>query len=241
METEEVMTKTKRRRGCATAAGMLAVLVGAAPLASVHAAEKPKATAHRIPSNADVGKLPEGIGIAPGEPAPDVVCNDVLGNEVHLKNKLTDGPLLLIFYRGGWCPYCNFQIRELTLAYPEFARRGITPIAISVDKIEASVRTQATYNIPFPVLSDSDLSAHEQFRVAHRVDSDQVARLKKFGMDLEAYSGADHHTIAIPSMFLIDKKGIVRWAHAETNHKLRPSPEQVFQAIDAVDIVKETR
>jgi peroxiredoxin len=86
--------------------------------------------------------------------------HDAAGLEVRLSDLMRRGPLLLVFYRGGWCPYCNFQIRELTAAYPEYGKRGVTPVAISVDRVEESAKTLATYSIPFPVLSDPELAAH---------------------------------------------------------------------------------
>jgi peroxiredoxin len=140
----------------------------------------------------------------------------------------------LIFYRGGWCPFCNFQIRELTHAYGELRKRGVMPVAVSVDRTDEATRTSATYEIPFRVLSDPDLQAHEAFKVVHHADDAEVARLKGFGMDIEQYSGRDHHAIAIPSMFVIDKSGMVRWAHAARDYKTRPSPEQLFAALDGL-------
>jgi hypothetical protein len=98
---------------------------------------------------------------------------------------------------------------------------------------EAS-KTNATYSIPFPVLSDSDLSMIEGFHVAMHVDDAQLAKLKSFGVDLEQYSGKGHHTIAIPSLFLIDKKGVVRWAHSDPTYTQRPSTSQILAAIDGV-------
>jgi peroxiredoxin len=141
--------------------------------------------------------------------------------------------VLLVFYRGGWCPYCNFQIHELTAAYPEYQKRGVTPVAISVDKQDEAAKAEATYTIPFPLLSDPDLAAHKAFRVIHQADEAEVAKLKGFGIDLEERSGKTHHAFAVPSLFLIDKGGVVRFAHADPEYKVRPRTKQILAAIDA--------
>ena len=103
-----------------------------------------------------------------------------------------------------------------------------------VDSAEESEKTRARYSIPFPVLSDPELTAHRAFRVIHQADEAEVKRLKGFGMDLERASGKDHHFIAIPSIFLIDEHGVVRWAHADPDYKVRPSIVQILAAIDAL-------
>ena len=180
-----------------------------------------------------LGILAPGTGVAVGQPAPDVHATDLEGNSVRLADFTARGPVLLIFYRGGWCPFCSFQIRELAAAAPEFARRGITPVAVSVDRPEEGVITRAQYALSFPVLSDPDLSFVEGFHVANTVRDAELHRLRGFGIDLEASAARTHHVIAIPSMFLIDQTGIVRWAHSDNDYKTRPSVGQILSALDA--------
>ena len=144
--------------------------------------------------------------------------------------------MLLAFYRGGWCPFCNVEIHSLVEAYPEYQKRGVTPVAVSVDRAEAAAKMQATYAIPFPVLSDSDAKVLEAFHVVRTVEGEELAKMKGFGVDLEHYSGNAQHQIAIPSLFLIDQKGVVRWAHSDPDFKVRPSTAQVLSAIDAAKL-----
>lgn len=190
----------------------------------------------RSPESPQLGTLPPDVGVPPGQRAPDAPLHDASGNAVQLRDLVAKGPVLLVFYRGGWCPYCNFQIRELTTACPALERRGVTPVAVSVDRVEEAQRTKATYTIPFPVLSDPDLIAHRAFRVVHHAEDAEVAKLKGFGLDIERASGRDHHDFAIPSIFVIDRAGVVRWAHADPDYKVRPSTAQLLSAIDALDL-----
>ena len=180
-----------------------------------------------------VGVLPEGIGVPPGSPAPDAEVEFAGGGgTVSLKSLYPDGPVLLVFYRGGWCPFCNYQVHELAQAWPEFKSRGVLPVLVSVDRVDEATKTQASWEIPFPVLSDPTLNAHNAWNVNFAVDDETVKKYARFGIDLEEYSGQTHHTIAVPSMFLIDRDGVVRWAHAELDYRTRPTVDQVLAAID---------
>jgi peroxiredoxin len=208
---------------------------GAASPAATASAATPKATRSvETKSVADdkLGTLPEGVGVAVGSPAPDARLIDSEGKAQNLAELWKKGKVLVVFYRGGWCPFCNFQVRGLTQAFLELQKRGVTPVVISVDQTSEASKTQATYSIPFPVLSDPDLTAHKAFRVVQEVDDATVERYKGMGIDLEKSSGRKHHTIAIPAMFLVDEKGVVRWAHADRDYKIRPTTDQLLGAIE---------
>ncbi len=102
---------------------------------------------------------------------PDVRARDLDGKDVALSSVYAKGPVLLAFYRGGWCPYCNSEIRALTTAYPDYQKRGVTPVAVSVDKPDVEAKLKATYSIPFPVLSDSDATMLGAFQILAAIDA----------------------------------------------------------------------
>jgi len=194
-------------------------------------AELPRTREHANPPDAQLGTLPDGVGIAVGQPAPVVTVRDLEGEELLLSSLWRDRRVLLFFYRGGWCPYCNFQIHQLAEAFSHFDERGVGLAAISVDRVQEATRTSALWEIPFPVLSDQDLAAHDAFRVRNEVDAETLERLRSMGMDLEESAGREHHVIAVPAIFLIDQEGVVRWAHADLDYRTRPSPAQVLGAL----------
>lgn len=194
----------------------------------------PKAPMNVPPSAADaarLGTLPDGIGVAVGKPAPAFELPDIQGKKVTLASL---GPkTLVIFYRGGWCPFCNGQLRELTERAPDFEKLGIKLVAISVDQPDKAATTAAAWTIPFAVLSDSDLTTHTAWNVVWDTSGKEFEMLKGFGLDLEAWSGQKHHKIAIPAVFLVEG-GVVRWAHADTQYKIRPSAEQLLAVLKAL-------
>lgn len=191
---------------------------------------------YAAPAATRLGVLAPGTGIAVGQRVPDVSALDLDGRHVSLAEFYKQGPILLAFYRGGWCPYCNTEIHALTQAYPEYRKRGVTPVALSVDKPEEGAKLKATYVIPFPVLSDSDAKSLDAFHLVKKVGDEEAAKMKSFGVDLEAFSGKPHHEIAIPALFVIDRSGTVLFAHSDPDFKVRPTTAQLLAAIDALKL-----
>jgi len=204
--------------------------------AVVEPQKPPRQFEHKATNEDSLGTLPEGIGLPVGALAPDAQVTSSDGAPISLSSLYAEGPILLVFYRGGWCPFCNFQIRELTEAYGDFRARGVRPVAISVDRIEEAARTDATYEIPFPLLSDPDLSAHNAFHVLNTMDEKTIRRLSLMGLDVESYSGQDHHTVAIPALFVISESGTLLWTHADHDYKTRPTIEQLLGAIESLGL-----
>jgi len=183
-----------------------------------------------------VGVLAPGTGIPVGQSAPNARGVDLKGDSIALASIYEKQPVLLVFYREGWCPYCNREIHALSMAYPEFEKRGVTPVAMSVDLPEAASISQATYTIPFPVLSDTSAESLLSFHVVNPVDAKQLERAKLPGVNVEQNSAQSHHEIAIPALFLIDRTGVVRWAHSDPEFKVRPSTAQILAAIDELHL-----
>ena len=184
-----------------------------------------------VAETAALGTLSGGFGIEAGQAAPDADLRDIDGNPTTLSSLWEDQSLLVVFYRGGWCPFCNAQIRDLTEEYAAFESRNVLPVMISVDAPDAASLVDATYDIPFPVLSDSKLSATNAYNVASDASADYEGMLGR-GTDLEEYSGESHHTISLASAFLIAEGGQLVWSHADPNYRTRPTPTQFLSVID---------
>lgn len=207
------------------AAALLAFTLSALALPKKKATSAPEAA----------GVVAPEIGVTVNTPVPSLSARDLKGEAVSLDQLFAQGPTLLVFYRGGWCPYCNHQMYALSQAAPDFAAAGVKLAAISVDKPDAASLTQASWSIPFPVLSDSELAVHEAFKVVFHVDAETRDKYKGWGIDLEAASGRTDGAIAVPSMFLV-KDGAVAWAHTDPAYKVRPTPEQVLASLKAAGL-----
>lgn len=180
-----------------------------------------------------LGTNENGMGLKAGDKVPAFHSNTYTGDKVSLEDLLDAGPIMVIFYRGGWCPFCNYQVRQVTQAFDQFTQRNVTPVLVSVDQTDGAMLVKDAYDIPFPVLSDSELAAHEAFNAFIEVDNSTYEKYKDYGIDLETWSGLTHHKIAAPAVFLVDKDANVRWSHVALDFKTRPSIEQLLSAIDS--------
>ena len=174
----------------------------------------------------------DGAGLVAGTKVADFTIRNHLGDSVSWASLKENGVLLVVFYRGGWCPYCNRQIRQLTEAWPQFKQRKVMPVLISADSPDAAALASRTYEIPFPVLSDPDLVVHDLFQVTTELSPDLIPKYREYGIDLAEWNGKGHHKYAVASAFLIDKQGTVVWSHSASDYKTRPSVEQLLQVID---------
>jgi peroxiredoxin len=182
-----------------------------------------------------VGTQSEGTGLKLGQTAPDPVLFDTKGAKVKLSSVSAGGATLLVFYRGGWCPPCNYQIHALTGRNPEFARRGVHLVGISVDDPKHAAQTQAEYKTQFPLLSDPDLAAHRAFHVIDHIGGLTTFMLARMGANLEDRSGREHHDVAVPALFLLDRDRVVRWAHTDPDYSTRPSVDQLLAVVDRTE------
>jgi peroxiredoxin len=206
----------------------------AAPAAPTAAPATPRAAdaAPRVPlqeTPADrLGSVPTGFGLAVGSKAPDATLPDVTGQSQRLSALYASGPVFVVFYRGGWCPFCNLQLHRLATAMPQFKQKGLQIAAISVDTPGEEAKTQAKQGVPFPMLSDTDLAVHKAFHVVHVPPDAEAKALADYGIDLEKYSGQRHHSFAVPAIFLIDRTRTIRWQHVDQDYKTRPTPAQML-------------
>ncbi|HEX5054308.1 MAG TPA: peroxiredoxin-like family protein [Planctomycetota bacterium] len=181
-----------------------------------------------------LGTAPAGFGLRVGDQAPDASLPDITGKELSLAALYQQGPTLVIFYRGGWCPFCNLQLHEFSGSQPDFERRGVHIVAISVDRPSEEAKTQAKQGVPFPMLSDSNLVAHRAYKVVHVPGDAERKALANYGIDLAAYSGEHHGSFAVPALFLVDRGGTIRFVHADEDYMTRPSAEQMLAVVDRV-------
>ena len=142
----------------------------------------------------------------------------------------------MIFYRGSWCPFCNLQLHDYAVTKPEFDKRGVQIVAISVDQPSEEAKTQAKQGVPFPMLSDSKLAAHRAYQVVHVPGDAERKALASYHIDLAAYSGESHGDFAVPAIFLVDRDTAVRFVHVDEDYKTRPSAKQPCPDEETTDL-----
>ena len=156
-----------------------------------------------------------------GEQLPDVWVTDAKGKSITLKSFHEKGPAVIVFFRGSWCPICTRHFRDLIKTHPEIVSLGATLVAISPDTAENTQINMAKLKTPFPLLSDSKLSAAKAFGLAFQVDDTTLTKYRGFGIDLEKASGQQHHALPVPAVYIVDRSGKIVFAHSNPDYTRR--------------------
>jgi len=157
-----------------------------------------------------------------GATIPNARLQTVAGDKVGLKNLVKEKPALIIFYRGGWCPYCNSHLGALGSIESKLDDLGFRIIAISPDKPKKLAKGKKEHNLTYMLLSDSSMKAAKKFGLAFRVDDQTFKKYKEeYGIDLEEHSGEDHHLLPVPAAFLVSTSGKILFAHSDPDYKAR--------------------
>lgn len=168
-----------------------------------------------------------------GDAIPDVTVRTEEGKEVRLRALVAEKPTALIFYRGGWCPFCNRHLKELNGIEKDIVREGAQLLAISMDQPEKLKATPDHDQLGYKLLSDSNAAAIKAFGIGFRVDDATVEKYKTYKIDLEAASGEKHHLLPHPAVFVAGTNGVIRFAHVNTDYKVRLEPAKILQAVKA--------
>lgn len=147
-----------------------------------------------------------------------------------MKNALENRPSILIFYRGGWCPYCNLHFGQLKNIEKDLLGFGYTIIAISPDKIENLKETIDKYAIKYKILSDSDMEITRGFGLAYQVDETTFSMYKTHNLDIEKASGKTHHLLPVPAIYIISSAGVVLFNYVNPDYKVRINPDLLLAA-----------
>ncbi len=168
-----------------------------------------------------------------GMKAPDFNVRDVEDNVFEFKAGQQDKPVVLTFFRGGWCPYCNLHLSEMRLAEKQLAEMGFDIWFISIDKPELLLESLADPDIGYMIYSDSSLDATRAYGLAFRVDDELNKRYLSYNIDLEKASGEKHHVLPAPATYIIGSDGIINFAYINPNYKVRLHPDVLLAAAKA--------
>jgi peroxiredoxin len=170
-------------------------------------------------------------GIKVGQKAPGFILNNAFGKPISLNAKLKEGPVVLVFYRGAWCPFCNMHLHVLQESLPELKKYGAQLITITPQTPDKSVEQFKEKGNPFEVLSDLNSNVMKDYNLYFELPADLVEVYKKHGLDVEAYNGTGRAVLPIPGSFVIDTDGIVRAMHADVDYKARMEPSAIVNAL----------
>lgn len=162
--------------------------------------------------------------------APDVPLTHADGSKSRLHDLVAEAPAVLIFYRGGWCPYCNRHLSALGKVEADLRALGYRIHAVSPDRPEKVAEAAEAADFAYTLYSDATAEAATAFGLAFQVDSETYGKLMGYGIDLEIASGQDHHLLPVPAVFIIDQDARIRFRYVNADYKERLSPEALIQA-----------
>jgi len=176
----------------------------------------------------------ESIALKVGDRSPSLSLPDAMGERVHVDRLLEQGPVVAIFYRGGWCPYCNLELRAWQAHLAELNSLGATLVAISPQTPDNSLSTAEKNALAFPVLSDSELAAAHGFGIAFTLPPELVDLYSSVGNNLPELNGNGQWLLPVPATFVIDRSGVIQFAHVEADYRERAEPDDVLAVIRAL-------
>jgi peroxiredoxin len=182
------------------------------------------------PADSTVPAKPTDISpLLTGESIPMLILPDVNGKAFHLNEKIKEQPAILIFYRGGWCPFCNKQLAGIQGIEADLRKLGYQIIAISTDSPRNLAKTLNKQQLAYTLLSDSDLAAAKQFGIAYKGPKNYEQVL------IEGSEGRNvDKLLPVPSVFILDTKGVIQFEYINPDFTQRISPALLQAAAGAI-------
>ncbi len=191
-------------------------------------AERLKAYEEGIEQVKKSGALEKALKV--GDRAPDFELPNALGKPVKLSSLLEHGPVVVTWYRGAWCPYCNIALHGFQKVLPEIKAEGASLVAISPQTPDHTAATVAKDGLGFEVLSDKGNKAAHAFGVAYKIPTVVIDQMKG-RLDLNQYNGDSSNELPLGATYVIDRQGVIRYAFVDGDYRKRAEPSAVVSAL----------
>ncbi len=172
--------------------------------------------------------------IRTGDRVPDFTLADATGQPARLAELLASGPVVLSFFRGGWCPFCNLEFKALNDRLPAIEALGASLVGISPEVPAVSLQTSQPHDLAFTLLCDVGNRLAEQFGLLMTVDEAVRPHYLQWGIDLPAANGDDSYRLPIPATYVIDTSGTVISAHVDKDYTRRMEPDAIIEALESI-------
>lgn len=170
--------------------------------------------------------------LGPGEHAPGFALRDPAGRTVRLTDRLARGPVILTFYRGGWCPYCNLELRAYQRLLPEIVLAGASLLAVSPQTPDESLSTAEKNGLAFDVLSDRGSLVAEAYGLAFELPEQLKDLYTEFGHALPAINGTQDWRLPMPGTFVIGRDQRIILSSASVDYRTRLEPTEALAALE---------
>jgi len=177
------------------------------------------------------GGQPPGVAV-PGSALPDGELLDVGGQPTTLAQNLGGKPAVIVFYRGGWCPYCNITLRTYQAQLvPALAERGIGLVAIGPEAPDGAQTTKESKQLTFPVLSDPGNQIAAQLGILTAPSDGARAAQLQLGLDLTQVNADQTSALPMPAVVIADADGVIRWIDVHPDYTTMAEPGQILRVV----------
>ncbi len=166
-----------------------------------------------------------------GDVLKDATLVDVSNNQVNIHSFLEEGPLVVSFYRGGWCPYCNVELKALQDVLPQIKKLGANLIAITPETPDNSLTTSEKNELSFAVLSDIDNKYAKQLGLVFQMPEDLREVYHKFDIDVPKHNQNDDYELPLPATYVVNKQGEIIVSFLPEDYTERLDPEAIIEAL----------
>lgn len=165
-----------------------------------------------------------------GDEAPGFALNNASGEQVTLESYLEKGPVVLMWYRGGWCPYCNITLSAMQNRLTDIQDAGGQLIALTPEVPDSSLSTKEKNELQFEVLSDIDNEVAKKYGIVFKLN-DKVAEYYNNGFGLQKYNGNENNELPLAATYVIDKNGVIRYTFLDADYTKRAEPDTVINVL----------
>lgn len=166
-----------------------------------------------------------------GDIAPEFSLADSEGRIVRSADLLGAGPLVIVFYRGVWCPYCNLDLAAVEAEAETIRAAGASLVAISPQNALNSRKARVDHNLSFPILSDPHGDLAAKFGLRFRLPADLLQLYRGFGVDLSVFNGDDSGTLPMPARYIVGPDGVIVYAEVSADYTRRPDPSELLPTL----------
>ncbi|WP_276167241.1 peroxiredoxin-like family protein [Zobellia alginiliquefaciens] len=167
-----------------------------------------------------------------GDKAPNFTLNNALGKPVELQEYLKKGKVVLTWYRGGWCPFCNLTLRQLQQELPNFKANNATLIALTPEVPDQSLSTSEKHNLEFEVLSDLGNKIARAYGIVYKL-TDDVAKNYNSSFGLNDYNGDDSNELPLAATYIINEDGTISYAFLDAEYRNRAEPAEIIKFLSS--------
>ncbi|MFK8037236.1 MAG: peroxiredoxin family protein [Crocinitomicaceae bacterium] len=166
-----------------------------------------------------------------GDQAPDFSLTNALGKTVNLYSELEKGPVILMWYRGGWCPYCNMTLHAMQENLPLFKELGANLLALTPELPDSSISTSEKNDLDFQVLSDLNNQVARQYKVVFTL-TDDVGDLYENGFGLSQYNGNNDNELPLAATYIVGTDKIIKYAFLDPDYRNRAEPSDIINVLE---------